>query len=88
VLKADAAVCASGIGAVVGVDRVMNSKDNTVSEDALKLGDIPNSCGSHGMISDGGSVLELGAEASKTSSCQQGASCLRRCWRKAYPEPQ
>jgi hypothetical protein len=45
-LKANAAICASGIGAVVGVDRVMNSKDNTVSEDALKLRDIPNSCGS------------------------------------------
>jgi hypothetical protein len=39
-LKADAAICASGIGAVVGVDRVMNSKDNTVSEDALNFRDM------------------------------------------------
>jgi hypothetical protein len=61
-----AAVSASGVGAVVGIDGVVRGEHNPVSGVALKLGDIPNSCGSHGMISDGGSVLELGAEASKT----------------------
>jgi hypothetical protein len=34
----------------------VDRKNNPVSGVALKLADIPNSCGSHGMISDGDSV--------------------------------
>jgi hypothetical protein len=65
-LQSDRAVSASGVGAVVGIDGVVRGEHNPVSGVALKLGNVPDRGGSHEIISDGGSVPELGVEASKT----------------------
>jgi len=79
-LKANAAICASGVGAVVGVNRVMHRDDDAIGCVALHLGNAPGggsgrqSGGSHEMISDGDSVPELGAEVSKVTGpswCEQ-----------------
>jgi len=50
--KADAAICASRVGAVVGIYGVVGSKNNPVSGVTLKLGDGPNSGSVHGEIND------------------------------------
>ena len=54
-IKPDAAICASRVGAVVGVYGVVGSKNNPVSGVTLKLGNIPgdgSSGGGHWKISD------------------------------------
>ena len=72
--QADRAVSTSRVGAVVGIYGVVGSKNNPVSGVTLKLGNVPDrggsgrqSGGSHGMISDGDSVPELGVEVSKVT---------------------
>lgn len=56
--QADGAICASGVGAVVGIYGVVGGVDDAVSGVTLKLGDVPSSGSSHEKISDGTIVVE------------------------------
>jgi hypothetical protein len=46
--QADGAVCASGVGAVVGIYGVVGGVNDAVSGVTLKLGDVPSSGSGHG----------------------------------------
>ena len=47
--QANGAICASGVGAVVGIYGVVGGVDDAVSGVTLKLGDGPSSGGGHGI---------------------------------------